>query len=329
MQQLRETNHALGDRIALLKIMEEQGYWFFRDVLDRDALARVYDLFMAELRDMNLVDAGVTEPVWNGRTPLALDDGVTSSRYPRLREGRVWENFVKEPAIVSFFAALAGEEPEWLTASDYYRIVPPGQDRGEHWFDLRHQDGQGLPGLDFVTCWIPLADADSEVGGLAIVPGSNRHGVVGAANWSTQDLDEWFNRDLASQENWARADYRLGDVLIFTGAMLHSGLRNQSGDRFRFSLDIRMYMHGSPRPITGPLESITPDEIVIRNGGTERAALKITNETNILVTDGDNDIPRPFTRAEAPSALLPGRQVMAVGQDGSALIIRPANSGGY
>lgn len=320
MQQLQETNYALGNRAELLTIMREQGYWFFRDVLDRQALATMVDRYMDELRDRNLLNADSVEPVWNRQTPLAIDDGVTSSRYPRLRDGRVWETFVKEPAIESFFAALAGEEPEWLTASDYYRIVPPGQDAGDDSFALRHQDGKGLPGLDFVTCWIPLSDADAQVGGLAVIPGSHRHGVA---------QDRWFAQDFAPADGWARADYRLGDVLIFTGAMLHSGMRNQSVDRFRFSLDIRMFMHGSPRPVTGPLESITADEVVIRHGGSERIALKVTDDTTILVMTGDNEIPKMFNRDEAPDVLLPGRQVMAVGQDDIALIVRPANSGGY
>lgn len=178
MLQLTETNFALGDRDALLAILQDQGYWFFRDVLDREALDTMRERYMAELYDRDLVDAGTGEPVWNRRTALEIDDGVTSSRFPRLRDGRVWEEFVAHPAIAAFFGKLAGETPEWLTASDYYRIVPPGQDHGDDAFSLRHQDGLGLPGLQFVTCWIPLADVGPDVGGLAIVPGSNRAGVA-------------------------------------------------------------------------------------------------------------------------------------------------------
>src|SRR5690606_1687380 len=116
-------------------MMRDQGYWLFRDVLDREALGAVRDRYMAELHDRNLVDPAVNEPVWNRTTPLEIDDGVTSSRFPRLREGRVWENFVKQPKIEAFFAGLAGERPEWLTASDYYRIVPPRA--GSRWGPVR------------------------------------------------------------------------------------------------------------------------------------------------------------------------------------------------
>ena len=34
-------NHLLGDHAALDEAMDRDGYWFFRDVLDRDAVARL------------------------------------------------------------------------------------------------------------------------------------------------------------------------------------------------------------------------------------------------------------------------------------------------
>lgn len=321
MKQLEETNYALGNRDLLMSIKREQGYWFFRDVLDRDALGAMRERYMAELYSRDLVDAGSNEPIWNGTTPIEIDDGVTSSRFPRLREGRVWENFVADPRIAGFFGELAGEQPEWLTASDYYRIVPPGQDRGEDAFALRHQDGNGLPGLDFVTCWIPLSDADADVGGLALMLGSHRHGVV--------PPDRWFDKDVAPDDGWARADYRLGDVVMFPSSVLHSGMRNRSSNRFRMSLDIRLYMKGSPRPVLGPLASIDADRVVIQDRSGDQVALALSDDTMILVMTGDNEIPQRFMRSEVASVLSPGRNVMAVGREGTALILRPANSGGY
>jgi len=320
MKQLEDTNHALGDRPRLMSILEDQGYWLFRDVLDPEAVGRLRDLYMAELRERDLVDADSREAVWNGRTPLAIDDGVTSSRYPRLREGKAWENFVADPAIDSFFASLIGEQPEWLRASDYYRIVPPGQDRGEDAFSLRHQDGQGLPGLDFVTCWIPLENVDPDVGGLAIVPGSHRAGVAPG---------RYFDPDFAPDDGWARADYRIGDVLIFPGAMLHSGMRNRSVDRFRLSLDIRFYLPNSRRPLTGPLVSISSEDVVVRNEQGEDVGVKLVDDTFILVMVENNEIPQIFNRHEVAGVLSPGRDVMVVDRDGEALILRPAASGGY
>lgn len=320
MKQLEYTNYALGDRERLMSILRDQGYWLFNDVLDREAVGQLRDLYMAELHDRDLIEKDSTEARWNRRTPLAIDDGVTSSRYPRLREARAWETFVEHPGIVRFFSDLIGEKPEWLRASDYYRIVPPGQEPGEDPYSLRHQDGKGLPGLDFVTCWIPLENVDAEVGGLAIQPGSNRAGLAEA---------RWYSQDYAPDDGWARADYRVGDVLIFVGAMLHSGMRNRSADLFRLSVDIRFYLPGSRRPTTGPLVSITADDVVIRDENAGDVRIKLSDDTYIPVMVGDNDIPQSFHRSEAMNVLTPGRKVMAVDEGGVALMVRPANSGGY
>jgi len=320
MKQLNDANHALGDRSLLMSILREQGYWFFRNVLDPEAVGQLRNLYITELRDRDLLPPGASEAVWNGLTPIEIDDGVTSSRYPRLREARAWETFVEHPGIIRFFSELTGEKPEWLTSSDYYRIVPPRQERGEDAFSLRHQDGKGLPGLDFVTCWIPLENVDADVGGLAIVPGSHRNGVV---------AERWHDRDFAPPEAWARADYRVGDVLMFVGSMLHSGMRNRSATRFRLSLDIRFYLPGSRRPVTGPLVSITTDDVVIRNEAGEDVTLRLVDDTFILAMDGQNEIPRPLHRTEALHVLSPGKMVMAVNDDGVALNLRPANSAGY
>ena len=320
MQELKETNYALGDRSRLLRILDEQGYWFFRGVLDPEALETVRQHFMAELHSRDLVKQGSDDAVWNRTTPITIDDGVTSSRYPRMRDARVWETFVEHPEIVRFFSTLAGETPEWLTTSDYYRIVPPGQDAGEDPFELRHQDGLGLPGLDFATCWIPLADVDPDVGGLAIVPGSHKGGI---------DRNRWFTPEHMSSDQWARADYAVGDVLMFPSAILHSGLRNRSIDKFRMSLDIRLYMRGSSRPAVGPVTAITADEVVIDAGGDAPISLKLTDETMILLLSGDNEIPQMHTRQQVADVLPLGKQVMAVGKEGKALILRPAHSAGY
>jgi len=320
MQELKETNYALGDRTRLLSILEDQGYWFFKGVLDAKALKTVQQHFMAELRSRDLVEHGSKDAIWNQTTPIVMDDGVTNSRYPRMRHAEVWETFVEHPEIAHFFSALAGETPEWLSASDYYRIVPPRQDVKEDPFALRHQDGLGLPGLDFVTCWIPLADVDCDVGGLAIVPGSHKGGI---------DRERWFTPEYMSPDRWARAHYEVSDVLIFPSDMLHSGLRNHSVDKFRMSLDIRLYMRGSSRPAIGPVAAITADKVVIDVPEGKPITLRLTDETMILLPSGDNDVPQMHSRRQVPGVLPLGKHVMAVGKDSKALILRLANSGDY
>lgn len=41
MQELKTRNHLLDDKAALNAAWEQDGYWFFRDVLDKQAVARL------------------------------------------------------------------------------------------------------------------------------------------------------------------------------------------------------------------------------------------------------------------------------------------------
>lgn len=116
---------------------------------------------------------------------------------------------------------------------------------------------------------------------------------------------------------------------MFPGATLHSGMRNHSPDRFRLSLDIRLYLNGSPRPVTGKVQSISADEVVIENGHGLPVTVGLADDTVILVMVGNNEIPTSFKRSEVADVLLPGREVIAVARDGVALVLRPAKSGGY
>jgi len=105
-----------------------------------------------------------------------------------------------------------------------------------------HQDYLNSGVQDMLTTWLPLMDIPAEVGGLAVLPGSNlgppvRPRVLG--------LDE---------RGWVTADYRPGDVLIFHCMTAHAALPNRSA-AMRFSIDCRWQRADQPAPtemVLGP-----------------------------------------------------------------------------
>jgi len=208
MDQLKETNAWLGNRPALDRILQEQGYWFFRDVLDHDAVADLRKKCQATLAGWGVSDPDGEEPLWNGSSLDGIASGLQNmnAKVPELREGRAWEEFVHHPRINAFFESILGSPLEWLKISDYYRIVPPTQDIPDDPYIGRHQDGGGLMGLDCVICWIPLHSIDEKVGGLAVSTGSYNGQL---------HPDRWFDPDLVKPDGWARAEYHAGDVLMF------------------------------------------------------------------------------------------------------------------
>ena len=62
-QELKTHNHLIGDLAALDAAWEQDGYWFFRDVLDKGAVARLRQNWIDELETQ-----GVIAPVGSAPT---------------------------------------------------------------------------------------------------------------------------------------------------------------------------------------------------------------------------------------------------------------------
>ena len=171
MRDLLEANHALGDREALDDLWARHGYWFFRDVLDQGALNALKVAYLGELKALELVDADATEPIWNGR-PIENFPATFHS----LHERKLWQRFVEESKIKAFFEDVLNDAVKWIPM-DYYRVVPPKKGPAAEKNLGVHQDGGSNPGMEFVTCWMPLADIDEKVGGLVIASGQEKEGT--------------------------------------------------------------------------------------------------------------------------------------------------------
>jgi len=313
VRELKETNAYLGDRAALNQILQDQGYWFFKGVLDHGAVSEMRKHYNEVLKQWDLVKADEAEPVWNGGSLADIGDGLNNSRIPELREKEVWETFVKNPKVNAFFESILGSPLEWITASDFYRLVPPTQNVPEDPYKGRHQDGLGLQGLDFLTCWIPLNTIDADCGGLAIATGSYSGSLY---------HDRWFDPELVKPDGWARSDYHLGDVLMFLPTMMHSGLPNLS-DRFRLSLDIRVLRPESARPIYGKVIEIDNQQVTIQNHDGKTGTYRYQPSSHLRGMKADSDIPILVSADEVPSYLPPGSEVLATSKDGEILVLRP------
>lgn len=310
MRQLIETNHALGNRAELDRIWAEQGYWFFRDVLDHDAIAALREEYMVELRALGVVDPASPEPVWNGKDLTGFPATIET-----LHQRKVWQSFVADERINRFFEDVLNDQIYWIPI-DYYRIVPPSRKDASNAYLALHQDGMSNPGVDFVTCWMPLTDIDDSVGGLVIADGQHERGYMDVIDGRAQ----FAEGPAIPDECWARADYRPGDVVIFTTSMPHYGLGNTS-DKFRLSLDIRAARRSGRLPVVGRVRSISPDRVVIADEEAGDVALRLSDATFLRGPGKPN--PVPITRDRAPAELPPGSAVMATREGDLALVLRP------
>jgi hypothetical protein len=262
MSELKTHNHLLGDLKGLDRAWLQDGYWFFKAVLDRGAVARLRGKYVAELERHGVIDPPGGAPTeqgvrYNGR---ALEDFPV--RMEPLAKREPWREFAAEPAIHEFFTRLLGAEPFWVPVAEY-RATPPTGDRQRARFDYVHQDGPYSPGIDFRILWIPLARIDPDVGGLALAEGLtekiNRHLIVDGTNKA-------IPVEALPADSWRRTTYEAGDVLLMNLWTPHTGLSNLS-DRFRLSLDIRIMAQTDRCPIIGKILKISPTALTIQDAG--------------------------------------------------------------
>ena len=308
-------NHLIGNLPALQEAMDRDGYWFFREVLDKNAVARLRRIYTDELEAVGAIDpvgdtstAASVRP--NGRQPaidINLISGMPFSR------GSVWRSFVEDKPIHDFLVNLLGEEPFWKPSA-VYRTTPPNPVSAADRLTGLHQDGPSNPGIEFITMWVPVAEIDQDVGGIIFAEGLTDH-------INRHRIDEHGSNKGIAPENLPlgslrHTTYRPGDVLFINSWTPHSGLTNIS-DRFRLSLDQRIVRPGTQRPYVGEVLSIAPDRIEVRDDSGIMVTLRIVASSYTRATA--NDVLRGQALIDA---LPPGTRVIVGHADGVVTLLR-------
>lgn len=266
MRDLNCSNDLLGDHAALAAAWDRDGYWFFRDVLDKKVIADIRAVYAAYLRDMGVVDREAAELRYNGADYSAMP---INSNLTRLNEEKVHRLLHEAPTINAFFARLFGCDPFWVPFT-VHRTNPPVQDRASSRFDFIHEDGIYNDGLDFLICWVPIDEIDADTGGIAVIEGVHqgpclhRKDGMNIAPIQLEDVPEG---------TWRRSDYRAGDVLLMSLRTPHSGLSNVSKDRFRLSMDTRIMPSTGRVPIAGALSAVSASGLTVETAAGSRTLI--------------------------------------------------------
>jgi hypothetical protein len=310
VRELETSNHLLGNRAALDAAWERNGYWFFRDVLDHGAVARLRAVYMQLLGEYGVADPADPEARYTGASlegfPFRMDP---------LSGRKAWQPFVREAAIHAFFRRLLEDEPFWIPTVEY-RATPPAADRTRSRLDFVHQDGFYNKGIPFRICWIPLAEIDEDVGGLALAEGLHRgphlHDVSSPPLYPIPD-------GAIPAERWRRATYRPGDLLMMDLNTPHSGLANFS-DRFRLSLDIRVMRAGENPPLVGRLTAVGSDAVSIEGDDGRGGQFQIDGASYVRTVDG-----KQVVAADVPASFKLGDEVILVAREGRVATLRPTH----
>lgn len=224
--------HAAGELRARASA---EGYLFFRGLIEIPQILRLRRRVLAICLESGWLEPGT--PIMDGVARQGarigpFGDPVWASFQCRALALPEFTETASCPAVTEVLTGLfAG--PALAHRGDCCRVFAP------HGADLAtppHQDQYYVRGSDSLwTVWIPVGDCPGELGGLAVLPGSHRNGLL------EHDVEGPESRGATVHEDsvWHTEDYLCGDVVMFHCLTLHRALENNSRDRLRLSVDYR------------------------------------------------------------------------------------------
>ena len=240
LQEFTVSNDIHDDTITLRSRLDEDGYLFFRKLIDPNRLLNLRREMLTVMQAGGWLVDGTD-----------LIDGIADPA-ARSTEGDLeYTNVYHEVYKLQSFHEIGHchEVMELLERIRGCRMMSQPQKIARLWFPKftqhttpTHQDFVHFQGThDNLTCWSPVGDCPIELGGLAVLPGSQKvnrvlehHFSLGAGSLH---VDPAVHDELSGQ--WHTTNYQIGDTLIFPALTVHRALPNLTEDRLRISLDNR------------------------------------------------------------------------------------------
>lgn len=248
LHELRESNEVFEDAAELQRRLDDDGYMFFRGLLDADKLLNLRREMLTVMQNGGWLVAG-TDPVDGIADPAARStegDPEYTDVYHEVYKLQSFHEMGHDAMLMALLERVRGcpmmSQPQKVARLWFPQFT-------EHTTPI-HQDFVHFQGThDNLTCWSPVGDCPRELGGLAVLRGSHKvdrvldhHFSLGAGSLIVDPEAHSELRDL----QWYTTDYRIGDTLIFPALTIHKALPNLTEDRLRVSLDNRYQRVGDP-----------------------------------------------------------------------------------
>jgi hypothetical protein len=266
--ELRQSNDVQDDAAELQRRLAEDGYLFFRGLLDRHRLLNLRREMLTLMQAGGWLVQG-TDPIDGIANPDARStegDAEYTDVYHQVYRLQSFHEIAHSRELIDLLERIRG-----------CTMMPQPQNVARLWFPKFtehttpiHQDFVHFQGThDNLTCWSPIGDCPRELGGLAVLKGSHKvdrvlehHFSLGAGSLH---VDPTTHSEL--NDEWHTTDYEVGDTLIFPALTIHKALPNLTDDRLRVSLDNRYQRVGDPiaehmlNPHLGSMSPLTWDDV--------------------------------------------------------------------
>lgn len=248
MEEHRDSTRDLGNRDVLLARLAEEGCLFFRRLVPPEDVLGVRERTLRALgRAGWLASDADPEDARPGSKVVNEGDEDFFDAYRDLQAGEVFHSLAHHPSLTGLMRTLVADEL-LVHPRKIARISFPNNPRGT---TPPHQDYRYIQGTtDVFTAWVPLGICPVELGGLKVLRGSHRKGLIPAKVNDERAVGIEVETD-PTDPDWATADYEPGDVIVFHSLTVHGAMLNSSGV-LRLSADYR-YQSASEPLVTGSL----------------------------------------------------------------------------
>lgn len=254
--EFQEHNALLDDRQAMRRQMAADGFLFFRGLLPGDEIAalrrqilEICDNYGWIAPGTEVMD-GIADPSADGMEPFC-GVGVPPEAYGDVQRLESFHRFAHNPTLVDMLGKLI-DETVLVHALKIARLMIPAKGNAP---TPAHQDHIFIQGSKTVyTCWIPLGDCPRELGGLSVLRGSHKLGILPVREAEGAGGRHVIFADEDAPQEWFETDFQVGDVLVFHSLTVHKSIPNRTENQIRLSVDFRY----QPPSLPIEVKSITP-----------------------------------------------------------------------
>jgi ectoine hydroxylase-related dioxygenase (phytanoyl-CoA dioxygenase family) len=241
--ELRDSSDIVDDIEACKARMREEGYLFFRGLIDRDAvIAARREIFLkyATIGEIDAINHDVLEGIQQSESFVDKVNLVAFTE--SIRTGLGYQNVVLNERLVRFYERYLGGQVRCFDFK-WPRFVRVGEGCGIH-ADVVYVGG----GTKNVwSSWIPIGDVTREEGALVVLENSHQSRKLDGYWQKDADRDRigWLSKDPIGLQKeiggrWLSTDFKAGDVMCFSIYLVHAALDNRSSvRRCRLTSDTR------------------------------------------------------------------------------------------
>jgi ectoine hydroxylase-related dioxygenase (phytanoyl-CoA dioxygenase family) len=259
---MRSSADLLDDQNALRERLDEDGYLYLPQVLDPDRIQRLRDELLRILDGAGwLIGGKFLAQALSVQFPVREGDDDFAAVYDQIQRLESFHALAHDERLSAIMQRVLGPSafPHPLKIArlafpmNHEVSTPPHQD---------FPNNQGTPSL--TAAWIPVGDCPRKMGGLAVLRGSNKYGVLplghhpGAGNRQALVPEQ-----MLEELRWVTTDFEMGDLLLFPSTTVHASLNNET-DSMRLSVDFRFQLEGerlTPPVLEPHFQRLTWDDV--------------------------------------------------------------------